>query len=370
MERNFGQYQAYVLQYSTKSVQIHMHTSFVDGLSEAFDEIKNLLSTINNKTCTQIEDFRSFKDQIVDDIRSLKDDITSLNDSMRSLSAQLQTSLTSTNFKLDVLNATTAQLSTDHQQIIEKVLQLQQNLCNDPTCTPENIQRNASEVMGPYTCGDIKGWRRVVYLNMTDPSTVCPSGWQLSGHSKRSCGKVNPAPLSCDSVTFPVSGGEYSRVCGRITAYQYQVTDAFEAYNDGMLSIDDAYVAGVSVTHGHPPQHIWTFAAGSSEAHRTWDDACPCDADIPIHVPPFVGSDYFCESGVNAASTIPYGFHPDDPLWDGENCTSNSTCCSLNTPPYFVKQLPTFTNDDIEARLCQYGRGEDSPIELIELYVQ
>ena len=41
-----------------------------------------------------------------------------------------------------------------------------------------------------YTCGGTGGWRRVVYLDMTDPNTTCPSGWHLSGLSKtlRTCG--------------------------------------------------------------------------------------------------------------------------------------------------------------------------------------
>ena len=222
---------------------------------------------------------------------------------------------------------------------------------------------------GPYSCGGTGGWRRVVYLDMTDPSTTCPSAWQLTEHSKRTCGRVSTQSPDCDSVTFPVSGGEYSRVCGRIKAYQYGQTDAFEAYHDGRVTtIDGAYVAGVSLTHGSPRRHIWTFAAGASEAQPTWVDACPCDASITIRVPPFVGDEYFCESGVNAGDRR--GFRPDDPLWDGQNCTSSSTCCSFNTPPYFVKQLPTSTTDSIEARLCLLDGGEDSPVELIELYVQ
>ncbi|CAI8007605.1 hypothetical protein GBAR_LOCUS5292, partial [Geodia barretti] len=56
-----------------------------------------------------------------------------------------------------------------------------------------------------YECGGI-GWRRVVYLNMTDPNTNCPPGWQLTSHSKRTCGKVNTSRFSCDSVFFSVSG--------------------------------------------------------------------------------------------------------------------------------------------------------------------
>ncbi|CAI8038971.1 hypothetical protein GBAR_LOCUS21695, partial [Geodia barretti] len=33
-----------------------------------------------------------------------------------------------------------------------------------------------------YTCGGTGGWRRAVYLDMTDPNTNCPSGWQLTGY--------------------------------------------------------------------------------------------------------------------------------------------------------------------------------------------
>jgi len=51
---------------------------------------------------------------------------------------------------------------------------------------------------------------------------------------------------------------------------------------------------------------------------------------------------------------------------------SSSTCCSLYNPPYFVKQLPTPTTDDIEARICLYAakQYENIAVDLIELYVQ
>ena len=105
---------------------------------------------------------------------------------------------------------------------------------------------------------------------------------------------------SCDSVFFPVTDGPYTSVCGHIRAYQYSLPDAFEAYHQGKsTSINEAYVAGVSLTHGSPRQHIWTFAAGTSEDEPTALGACPCDATINITVPPFVGGDYFCESGYN-----------------------------------------------------------------------
>ena len=41
-----------------------------------------------------------------------------------------------------------------------------------------------------------------------------------------------------------------------------------------------------------------------------------------------------------------------DVLWDGQDCTPTSTCCQLNNPPWFTKNLPTSTNEDIELRIC------------------
>ena len=175
----------------------------------------------------------------------------------------------------------------------------------------QNLKNSLGYIYPVYTCGGTGGWRRVVYMDMTDPNTNCPSGWQLTSHSKRTCGRVSTG-LTCDNTTFPVSGGDYTRVCGRIKGYQYQWTDAFEAYDDGVVTtIDGAYVSGVSLTHGSPRQHIWTFAAGISQGRPTADDACPCDATIYIAIPPFVGGDYFCEAGY---AGVGGGFFPDDPL--------------------------------------------------------
>ena len=101
------------------------------------------------------------------------------------------------------------------------------------------------------------GWRRAVFLNMTDPNTNCPSGWQLTGYSKRTCGRANSSRLSCDSVFFPVIGGSYSQVCGRIRPYQYGLPDAFLAYYDReQTTIDSAYVSGAAVMYGSPQQHL------------------------------------------------------------------------------------------------------------------
>ena len=101
-------------------------------------------------------------------------------------------------------------------------------------------------------------------------------------------------------------------------------------------------------------------------------DICPCDADIDnsISVPHYVGEDYFCESGNNVEVDRVSLYFEDDPLWDGEGCSSSSRCCEFNNPPYFTKQLSSPTSDDIEARLCRLRNNIDTPIEFMELYVK
>jgi len=41
------------------------------------------------------------------------------------------------------------------------------------------------------------------------------------------------------------------------------------------------------------------------------------------------------------------------------------------TAPWFYKQLPQDTTDDIEVRICAYQEtlNEDTPVELIKLYI-
>ena len=194
-----------------------------------------------------------------------------------------------------------------------------------------------------YTCNGTPGWRRIAFINMTDTSYICPTGLSLTSYSKRTCGRSHTTYGGCSSTTFSVGGLSYSQVCGRIRGYQFGATNAFlGSYYEG---IDSYYVDGVSLTHGSAGrrQHIWTFAVGGSEVVSSWpDEDCPCDTGYYDHVPTFVGNNYFCESGLHSARTLVSSeiFYPDDVLWDGQNCTSTSTCCQLNNPPWFTKTCP------------------------------
>ena len=144
--------------------------------------------------------------------------------------------------------------------------------------------------------------------------------------------------------------------------------------------MDVAYFAGVAVMHGSPRQHIWTFVAGAAENYPGGVNyyVCPCDGirnDL-LTIPPFVGEDYFCESGyISPGHWIGNEieqFHSNDPLWDGRDCHPSSTCCSRRNPPYFTKTLNTSTTDDIELRMCNYFhlQYENVAVELVELYVK
>ena len=128
-------------------------------------------------------------------------------------------------------------------------------------------------------------------------------------------------------------------------------------------------MASVAITHGNSGsrQHIWSFGGGFTGP----DNPCPCVSGTTI--PSFVGEDYFCETGNDNAVDWAGMFFADDPLWDGQDCGTSNTCeCTLNNPPWFCKQLPQATTDDIEVRICgdESRSNEDTPVELIELYVR
>ena len=237
----------------------------------------------------------------------------------------------------------------------------------------DEIHQTVKSVLGDNTCNGTPGWRRVAFVNMTDTSYNCPTGLNLTSYSKRTCGRSHTIDEGCSSTTFSVGDLPYSRVCGRIKGYQFGGTVAFYTANQ---DINNHYVDGVSLTHGGPGrrQHIWTFAAGLTEMPDEIHirASCPCDTYVYTYIPTFVRNDYFCESGVHSPWNGHYDLFPADALWDGQNCIANSSCCQFNNPPWFTKNLPNSTTDDIELRLCTYLSQvyEDIPLELIELYVQ
>ena len=184
------------------------------------------------------------------------------------------------------------------------------------------------------------------------------------------CGRR--ASGGCQGVTYTAGSEQYDQVCGRIIGYQSGAPDAFRGAS---LSIDNPYFDGVSVTQDSPHQHIWNFVGGLDEDSSDHPgSSCPCitGSTSGTRIPSFVGQNYFCESGITQYDDIG-GFYPDgDPLWDGQGCGPTSSCCTFNSPSWFNVQLSSPTTDDIEVRICgnQAIADEDTPIQLIELYVR
>ena len=237
----------------------------------------------------------------------------------------------------------------------------------------DGIQNNIiTPLQYPFNCGPGQ-WHRVAYLNMSDPSQLCPFPWrEYSASGLRACGRQYSA--SCSSLSYSSNGLQYGKVCGRVIGYQLGSTDVFDNLQ---LDIDSAYVDGVSITHGNPRTHVWTYAAGEFDylgsGNELW--SCPCllagSGFIPQTPPSYVGNNYYCESGNSNVEYPSLLTDTSDLLWDGLQCEGQ--CCSNGkSPPWFSVELPNTTTDDIEVRLCDTDSidGEDTPIKLLELYVQ
>ena len=224
------------------------------------------------------------------------------------------------------------------------------------------------------TCGGITGgWMRVANIDRTNRRPRCPQGLKTKTPPLGMC-RRNITSAGCSSVTFDSHGIPYSRVCGKIIGYQDKTTDAFRPYIENQsLTIDDTYIDGVSLTHGSQPRkHIWSFAAARNGAQTEYmTSKCPCITGESTPIPPWVGNDYFCDTGAKERTQYLF-LYTNLPLWDGEGCGPTSTCCSFNNPPWFSKQLPLPTTDDIEMRLCvdQNDSIEDVAVKKVELYVQ
>ena len=243
-----------------------------------------------------------------------------------------------------------------------------------------DVIQNTSVADPEQPCGPGE-WYQVAHLNMSDISQQCPSAWrEYNTSGVRACGRPTTDIGSCPATFYP-TGRQYNKVCGRIIGYQLASPGAFRIYI-APDSIDDIYVDGVSVTYGMPRMHIWTYAAGITEGQSTYDHRsdCPCSLNDSLssfreYPPDFVGTNYYCESGnINPTgfyNYIPGHLYAEDPVWDGQHC--EGTCCSNGkSPPWFSVELPNPTSDNIEVRICgdQDTTDEDTPIALLELYVQ
>ena len=218
-------------------------------------------------------------------------------------------------------------------------------------------------------CGGEGGWTRVTYINMTQAGTTCPQGLeQMSFSGSPYCGRFSSGS-GCVSALLNTTTS-YQQVCGQVAGYQENGPDAFRPYIQTSANINQVYFDGLSIFHGSPRNHIWTYAAGYHE-NLAGSDTCPCNNGSTLQVPPYVGSDYYCESGNNGGDCSNVVFP--DVLWDGQQCDGREgSCCTHPNMPWFVKTLTKTTTDNIELRACTTNAHCPGtvPVFLIELYIR
>ena len=236
-----------------------------------------------------------------------------------------------------------------------------------------NATGDATQVfceMNTTNCGNITGgWMRAAYIDMTNENNTCPQGLTYTVvNSTRMCTRLHTDNFDCSSVTFSTHGFSYTKVCGSAQGYQYGETPSFWNFHIGGRNLSRSYVSGLSVTYASRQNHIWTFAAGLSKDYDYgYCCNCPC-AKHPFRTsPPFVGENYFCESGNTGQYEAQW--YLDDPLWDSQGCASGSTCCDRGGP-WFTTTLSQEASDDIEVRLCStYSSIENLGVDELEIYI-
>ena len=279
----------------------------------------------------------------------------------------------------------TSAVVDDILQLIEEIFKMQNasnfmpSSCKDIKTVLPNSPTGYYHVNSRYIycnmgelCGTGGGWTRLAYLDMSDSTVNCPTGFRLyQSGGVRACGRPVSSGGSCSSVQYPSNGVSYSQICGRVVGYQYGLTDTV-----GLISINDInsyYVDGVSITCGSPRQHVWTLMAGFQDSHYHSSN-CPCNTPPggTQQVQSFVGYNYFCESGNSNGSALK--LYTGDPLWDGKGCgTQETVCCSAPGLPWFHRDYGNVTTTDyIELRVCgdQATSDEDVPVSFYEIYVK
>ena len=148
-------------------------------------------------------------------------------------------------------------------------------------------------------CGS-KGWTRVAHVDMSSDKS-CPGDLIFISRPICTCG--GPTTKGCASANFSTHGMNYSKVCGRLRGYQVGITNAFFPYVNGRRRTH-LILDGVLISHGKTQKYIWAYTTGYGKVinrgHHDTKSYCPCINPFTGIVPPFIGNDYYCDSGVDS----------------------------------------------------------------------
>ena len=143
-----------------------------DGLGAAFDEIKDLLTTIKSKTNRHLNEFRAFRDQMKEDISSMKSDISSLTDVV----ASLNESVASVNDSVKTLEH---QLRQNEQKTTDGFDQLQtSHLTNHFSLATYSYQMNTKLVAISNEQSSLRAQLGTI-TNTLENQTEVMQAWQM-----------------------------------------------------------------------------------------------------------------------------------------------------------------------------------------------
>ena len=369
--------------------------SNVTGSLPDFNEWANgVVSKVNSNVTGSLPDFNEWANGVSQNTLHLFQNNTNFTELDKQIlqttrdSAQKLINIVNTLSNLQDTSTSTAGVADDILLIAQELLVLHNDSTALPTSCKEIKERQPLSPSGLYLltdvnatystystycnmdelCGSGGGWTRLAYLDMSDATQNCPSGFRLYLENNiKACGRPATGNGSCVSVQFPSNGISYSQICGRVFGHSYISPDAVNVkYGPNHANINGDYVDGVSITRGSPRQHVWTLMATSDDIFADGGQFnCPC-INGSLQVPqPFVGNHYFCEGA---------GGNWNDLLWDGNGCSSQETlCCSAPGLPWFHRDYGnTTTTDYIELRVCadQETGNEDAPVSYYEIYIK
>ena len=300
---------------------------------------------------------------------SSQNDINTLRSKLNLLAAATHRNISYILNQLDAANTDTI-IATLQNNISHVMLQLEA-LSEEIDIVQEVVQEQSTSLQIQLDCGAGE-WHRIAFFNMTDPLQQCPSAWrEYNTSGVRACGRPFATEGSCAGTQYSATH-QYSRVCGRVIGYQVASPDGFASVESHDQNMEQMHIDGVSITHGVSDHHIWSYIAGVTETSSLHTKSnCPCSTEQGMGPASFIGENYYCESGNPTDNWINNQFFDEDRLWDGQQC--EDTCCTgTNSPPWFSVQLTAPTTDNIEVHICgdEFTDNEDTPIELLEIYVQ
>ena len=350
---------AWFLEKITKSVMSQTETSFLEATQNITETVNSLCNIADQQYTNTVNQIKESSENTTQKLINIVSTLNNLKGTSTSTDGVVDNILLVVEELLEIQNASV--LFNSIQPVSCKDIKTLSP--NSPTGYYHVNSRNIYCNMGEL-CGTEGGWTRLAYLDMSDSTVNCPTGFRLyQSGGVRACGRAVSSGGSCSSVQYPSNGISYSQICGRVVGYQYASPDGIFNHN-----INTNYVDGVSITHGSPRQHVWTLICGWNEV----SGSCPCSSNPSV---PFVGSNYFCESGNKLPNNgYSYSLFTGDPLWDGQGCGGGeASCCSAPGLPWFHRDYGNVTTTDyIELRLCgdEDTSNEDTPVSFYEIYIQ